>query len=83
MGEVSGEEEEDGLYRRTEGKKRERDDYLRAGLDDLIAEDVRVRGILLVVTPLRAAVVDELPVVLVLLGVEDKVAASAWIMIRT
>jgi len=50
--------------------------YLRAGLDDLVAEDVWVGGILLVVTPLGPAVVDQLPVVLVLLGVQDKIAAK-------
>jgi hypothetical protein len=50
---------------------------LRAGLDDLVAENVRVRGILFVVAPLGPTVVNKLPVVLILLRVQNKVAEEA------
>lgn len=48
---------------------------VRAGLDDLVPEDVRVRRGLLVVALGGTAVVHQAALVLVLLGVEDKVAA--------
>ena len=52
---------------------------LRACLDDLVPKNVGVRGHFFMVTFLRAAVVDQAPLVFVLLGVEDEIAACVCI----